>query len=59
LFKSYRPIVKKDKQDQQGKAAFNERNTHMTQQQEPMRAPNKNRTGHKTEHGQANHQNDK
>jgi hypothetical protein len=25
-----------DKQDQQGKAAFNERNPHMTQQQEPM-----------------------
>jgi hypothetical protein len=27
---------KYDKQDQQGKAAFNERNPHMTQQQEPM-----------------------
>jgi hypothetical protein len=27
--------VKYDKQDQQGKAAFNERNPHMTQQQEP------------------------
>jgi hypothetical protein len=26
---------KYDKQDQQGKAAFNERNPHMTQQQEP------------------------
>jgi hypothetical protein len=25
-----------DKQDQQGKAVFNERNPHMTQQQEPM-----------------------
>jgi hypothetical protein len=25
-----------DKQDQQGKAAFNERNPHMTQQQEPV-----------------------
>jgi hypothetical protein len=25
-----------DKQDQQGKAAFNERNSHMTQQQEPV-----------------------
>jgi hypothetical protein len=24
------------KQDQQGKAAFNERNPHMTKQQEPM-----------------------
>jgi hypothetical protein len=29
-------IVKYDKQDQQGKAAFNERNPHMTQQQEPV-----------------------
>jgi hypothetical protein len=28
--------VKYDKQDQQGKAAFNELNPHMTQQQEPM-----------------------
>jgi hypothetical protein len=28
--------VKYDKQDQQGKAAFNERNPHMTQQQQPM-----------------------
>jgi hypothetical protein len=28
--------LKYDKQDQQGKAAFNERNPHMTQQQEPM-----------------------
>jgi hypothetical protein len=27
---------KYEKQDQQGKAAFNERNPHMTQQQEPM-----------------------
>jgi hypothetical protein len=25
-----------DKQDQQGKAAFNERNPHMTQQQKPV-----------------------
>jgi hypothetical protein len=25
-----------DKQDQQGKAAFNERNPHMTRQQEPV-----------------------
>jgi hypothetical protein len=30
LFKKY------DKQDEQGKAAFNERNPHMTQQQEPV-----------------------
>jgi hypothetical protein len=28
--------MKYDKQDQQGKAAFNELNPHMTQQQEPM-----------------------
>jgi hypothetical protein len=28
--------VKYDKQDQQGKAAFNERNSHMTRQQEPV-----------------------
>jgi hypothetical protein len=28
------PYLKYDKQDQQGKAAFNERNLHMTQQQE-------------------------
>jgi hypothetical protein len=42
--------VKYDKQDQQGKAAFNERNPHTTQQQEPTArspggTPNKNRTG--------------
>jgi hypothetical protein len=39
-----------DEQDQQGKAAFNERNPHTTQQQEPVARspgrPNKNRTGH-------------
>jgi hypothetical protein len=29
-------VKKHDKQDQQGKVAFNERNPHMTQQQEPM-----------------------
>jgi hypothetical protein len=29
-------VLKYDKQDQQGKAAFNERNPHMTQQQEPV-----------------------
>jgi hypothetical protein len=28
--------VKYDKQDQQGKAAFNGRNPHMTKQQEPL-----------------------
>jgi hypothetical protein len=33
-------LIKYDKQDQQGKAAFNERNPHMTQQQEPaVRSP--------------------
>jgi hypothetical protein len=40
---------KYDKEDQQGKATFNERNTDITQQQEPMtreprRTPNKNWT---------------
>jgi hypothetical protein len=35
VFKKQRK-VKYDKQDQQGKAAFNERHPHMTQQQEPM-----------------------
>jgi hypothetical protein len=29
-------LIKYDKQDQQGKAAFNERNPHITQQQEPV-----------------------
>jgi hypothetical protein len=29
-------VVKYDKKDQQGKAAFNERNPHTTQQQEPV-----------------------
>jgi hypothetical protein len=29
-------FLKYEKQDQQGRAAFNERNPHMTQQQEPM-----------------------
>jgi hypothetical protein len=34
---SLKPMkVKYDKQDQQGKAAFNERNPYMTQQQVPM-----------------------
>jgi hypothetical protein len=38
-------MVKYDKQDQQGKAAFNERNPHMTQQQEPMaRSPGRPQT---------------
>jgi hypothetical protein len=30
-----------------------------TSDKEPRRTPNKNTTGHKAEHGQANHQNDK
>jgi hypothetical protein len=34
VFKYLSP--KKDKQDQQVKASFNERNTHTTQQQEPV-----------------------
>jgi hypothetical protein len=43
-------FLKHDKQDQQGKAAFNERNPHMTKQQEPngkepRRTPNIKRTG--------------
>jgi hypothetical protein len=43
------PQRKYDKQDQQGKAAFNERNPHMTQQQEPVaRSPG----GPKTKTGQ-------
>jgi hypothetical protein len=42
--------LKYDKQDQQGKAAFNERNPHMTKQQEPYDkeprwTPNIKRTG--------------
>jgi hypothetical protein len=38
-------VIKYDKQDQQGKAAFNERNPHMTQQQEPMaRSPGEPQT---------------
>jgi hypothetical protein len=35
-FTNFISLVKYEKQDQQGKAAFNERNPHMTQQQEPM-----------------------
>jgi hypothetical protein len=45
------------KQDQQGKAAFNERNPHTTKQQEP--AARSSGGPNKAEHGQANHQNDK
>jgi hypothetical protein len=41
--------IKNDKQDQQGKAAFNERNLHMTQQQEPVaRNPGGPKTGQGT-----------
>jgi hypothetical protein len=37
--------LKYDKQDQQGKAAFNKRNRHMTQQQEPVaRSPGRPQT---------------
>jgi hypothetical protein len=50
---------KYDKQDQQGKAAFNERNPHMTQQQEPVTrspgGPKQKQDRAKTEHGHFNH----
>jgi hypothetical protein len=45
----YQTNTKYDKQDQQGKAAYNERNPHMTQQQEPeARSPGgpQTKTGH-------------
>jgi hypothetical protein len=43
-------IIQYDKQNQQGKAVFNERNPHMTQQQEPeARSPGGPQT--KTEQG--------
>jgi hypothetical protein len=52
-------MKKYDKQDQQGKAAFNERNPHMTQQQEPWQGaqadPKQKQDRAKTEHGQVNH----
>jgi hypothetical protein len=53
---------KYDRQDQQEKAAFNEHNPYITQQQEPAaresrRTPNKNRTGREAEHRQDNHSN--
>jgi hypothetical protein len=41
--------IKYDEQNQQGKAAFNERNPHMTQQQEPVE---KSPDGPKTKTGQ-------
>jgi hypothetical protein len=48
-----------DKQDKQGKAAFNERNPHMTQQQEPMArspgGPKQKQDRAKTERWQVNH----
>jgi hypothetical protein len=38
-------LLKYDKQDQQGKAAFNERNPHTTRQQEPVaRSPGEPQT---------------
>jgi hypothetical protein len=38
-------LLKYDKKDQQGKAAFNERNPHTTQQQEPVaRSPGGSQT---------------
>jgi hypothetical protein len=45
-------MLKYDKQDQEGKAAFNERNPQTTMQQEPeaRMTPNKNRTGRKADH---------
>jgi hypothetical protein len=60
VIKSYVGLIKYDKQNQQGKAAFNERNPNTrsatrTSGKEPRRTPNKNRTGHKIEHGQVNH----
>jgi hypothetical protein len=48
-FKKKCPIKKYDKHDKQGKAAFNERNLHVTQQLEPVaRSPG----GPKTKTGQ-------
>jgi hypothetical protein len=51
--------LKYDKEDQKGKAVFNERNSTQPSKrnsgEEPRWTPNKNRTGHKAEHGQANH----
>jgi hypothetical protein len=49
-------LKKYDKQDQQEKAALmNATPVYTTQQQPAARTPNKNRTGRKIEHGQANH----
>jgi hypothetical protein len=46
------PYIKYDKQDQQEKAAFNDRNPNITEQQEPVaRSPG----GLKTKTGHANH----
>jgi hypothetical protein len=48
-------ISKYGKQDQQGKAAFNERTPHdpatRTSGHKPRRTSNETRTGHKSEHG--------
>jgi hypothetical protein len=50
-------IEKYDKQDQQWKAAFHERNPHMTQQQEPMaRSPDGPKQNQdRAKYGQVNH----
>jgi hypothetical protein len=40
-------IIQYDKQDQHGKAAFNERNPHTIKQQEPVAPQTKNRPGQK------------
>jgi hypothetical protein len=46
--------MKYDKHDQQGKAAYNERRPHMTQQQKPVA---RNPGGHETKAGQGARQN--
>jgi hypothetical protein len=54
--------MKYDKQDHQGKAAFNERRPYAIQQnktltggKEPKKLSNKNRTERNAEHGHVNH----
>jgi hypothetical protein len=47
--------LKYDKQDQQGKAAFNKRNPHMTQWQGAQADPKQKQDRANTEHGQVNH----
>jgi hypothetical protein len=57
--KLLRYLMKNDKQDHQGKAAFNERNPHMisnkNQWQGAQADPKRNQGRAKTEHGQVNH----